>query len=134
LLAGVCSFTPKCEAFKANARSFQGIDAGTIQGDRRLETLLHRFMDESTRFLRKHPNNMLLWHSLHDYLDSTHERVETGWSKQCPVWHFPVVIPSVAKALGYPRRGEGCGEPLNDLSDSRIFFKEGSNFIQKTPP
>jgi len=35
---------------------------------------------------------------------------------------------------GYPRRGEGCGEPLNDLSDNRIFFKEGSNFGQETPP
>ena len=31
---------------------------------------------------------------------------------------------------GYPHRGEGCGEPLNDLSDSRIFFKEDSNFVR----
>jgi hypothetical protein len=30
---------------------------------------------------------------------------------------------------GYPRRGEGCGEPLNDLSDNGIFFKEGSNVV-----
>src|SRR5208282_5709160 len=32
--------------------------------------------------------------------------------------------------LSYPRRREGCGEPLNDLSDNGIFFKEGSNFVQ----
>ena len=31
---------------------------------------------------------------------------------------------------GYPRRGEGCGEPL----DFGISLKDRSNFVQETPP